>query len=230
MSNLLRLIKYKNYSVKNVKEEALVLVHHLLEQYINAVKEKIDKPLISQPSKEDEKYILDTVVKIHSYLKEKIISADLMDSILEISLKEKQYVQQSMILEPIAFFYDILTTSYTNNLNILKKDDNGNIFWIPELLAFSIINDLKEKGYIFNKFKYINEVDLIKIMNIYNKTSIQIVKEKPISVSFLKANKDTPIRAIQDMSLIMVDKLIDSKYIDNNKSKKTKRKKKNGRG
>ena len=201
MSNLLKLIKHKNYSVKNVKEEAtLVLVHYLLEQYLNAIKEKIDKPLIKQPSKEDEEYILNTVRTMHLYLKEKIIYIDLMDSILEISLKEKKYVEQSIILEPIAYFYNILATTYKNNSNLLKKNDNGDIYWIPELLAFSIINDLKDKGYIFNKFRYINELDLIKIMDIYNKISLQITKEISVDSNFIKSNRNTPIRAIQDMS------------------------------
>ena len=224
MSNLLKLIKIKNYSVKNVKEEAtLVLVRHLLEQYINAIKEKNDKTLIKKISKEDEKYILNTVTSMHLYLKEKIISVNLMDSILEVSLKEKKYMHQSMLLEPIAFFYDILTTTYKNNSNLLKKDTNGNLYWIPELLAFSILIDLKEKGYSFNKFEYINKFDFIKVMDIYNKTSIELAKDMFKELNILKSNKKTPIKAIQDISLIMANKLIDSKYINHNKSKRKKR-------
>jgi len=233
LSNLLKLIKYKNYTVRNVKEEAaLVLVHHLFEQYINEIENKNNKIFIEKLSAENKKYIFNATKEIFSYLDKKIISADIMDNILGLSIKEKKYIQQAALLEPIAYFYDILTTSYKNNLKLLKKDENGDLYWLPELLAFSIVLDLKEKGYNFIKFKFIQEFDFGKIMNIYNKISINYTREIFPNKNLFIAHKCSPIKAIQDISINMTNALYNSKYIDMNKqksNKKSNKRRKNGR-
>lgn len=231
-NNLLELTRIKNCSVKNIKEEAaLVAVHNLLGQYINAIEKGIDKPLISNPDQSDEKYILELTKDIHSYLSEEILSAHIIDNIMLSANKNAAWQRKVSLIEPIAYFYDILTRTYLSKTYILKKDKDGNQFWMPELLAFSIICDLKEENYNFNKFEYIQNLELSKVMDIYNNLSIKISRaSKNEDESFFKLQKNSPIKAIQEISLFMVNKLIDTKYKVPSVSKNMKkRNKKNGR-
>lgn len=229
LSNLLTLIKFKNYNVANVKEEALlVIVHNLLGQYISAIEKGLDKPLIDNRNFDDEKIILNLASDIYKYLDEKIISSDIMDSIFNKSTKDSKYLSQAKLLEPIGYFYDILTRTYMNNSHLLEENEEGKQFWIPELLAFSLIIDMKEYNYNFKKFEYISKLDLHEIMTKYNEISIKLLKENKIN-SFINTQNKSPIKAIQSISLIMVKKLISSKYKTIKSNKTSKGKKKNAR-
>lgn len=230
MNNLLRLMNIRNYTVLNVKEEALlVVVHSLLSDYIDALDKGIDKPLLEERNEENEIYIKKVCLEIIEYLENEkmIIPAKTMDAILEISIKENKFIDKALLLEPIAFFYDVVTKTYLSNTNMLITNENGKQYWIPELLAFSLILDFKDKGYNFTKFEFIKNFDFTKTMQIYYDISNKMDKLKGDSI--IKKRENNPIRAIQDISLIIINKLVSTKYIDKSKSSKKTRKGKNGR-
>ena len=83
------------------------------------------------------------------------------------------------------------------------------IKWIPDLICISIIQEMIEKNYYFNKFTFIDNYNFDEIFSIYNRTNILIKKRD--NISFLSKEK-TIIDNMMDVSSEVVDRLINSKY------------------
>lgn len=232
-NNLVRLAKKKNCTVNNVKEEAvLVIVHNLLEQYINIVEEDDSEKLVkmenlSFSTKEDDEYILNLSKEIHKYLSAAIVPFKAMNAIFDVSLKNNKFIAEAMLLEPIGFFYSVLTTSYIRNTELLKTNNEGKKYWMPECLAFSLLLEMKERGHNFTKFEFIKTQDFSKCRDIYNRISIEFAKNE--KKNLLNGDNDNIVRGIQDIAYNMIEKLLSTKYKSVKAPSKSTKRKKSGR-
>jgi hypothetical protein len=69
--------------------------------------------------------------------------------------KSQKDLIQFKLTEPLSYFYTIGVNTLKSK--IIEQNGTGeNILWIPELIAITLINDLKNEGYYFNKFSFIN--------------------------------------------------------------------------
>ena len=119
-------------------------------------------------------------------------------------------------------YYQYLTSLFSNKIT------KGS-FWIPELLAFSLIHYFKkEYQKSFINHPLIEDFPTEKLLNIYNKNNIEIKKHISKSEDINSWKVKTNLDEMYDLSEFMIKKYLEFNYKINEKrvSKvRTKRKK-----
>lgn len=190
-----------------------MMCHNLIFQYLESENnQKNVKVLDSNNNNEDSiKVIQYKMTELYKYLSTVIISIESINSIMNsVVLTNKESVHKAKLIEPLAYFYNFLAKSFTNKIKTLFAKDEK-IHWIPDLIAVYLIIDMKEKGYDFKKFPFINNYDFSLLLNIYNKTNLELKKTNDIKLTTPIKN-NTIIVKMQNLASTMTDKLINTKY------------------
>lgn len=242
-NNLSRLLQSKNCTLEELKVETiLIMVHNLLQQYLNAEDLELSKPLFNEEENVERKELLLSASKdILEYLEKEIISITRIRELMHnAKLSDKDYLKSTLV-EPYSYYYDVLTKQFQKDFKALLKEKHGESCWMPDVLAFSLIIDIKEKsrigwsansnkfnGYNLNRFKYLDNYDFNEIIEVYNVFSKKINKEngKGLIVPLKEGNLIQKSRAI---SLRMINAIDKTKYKVITPKRQKMRKKKNGK-
>ena len=212
-----------SFNLKKIKVDTLLLIiHALLCDYEKIdIKDKSKKDILPINSYEIE-FINKSVHELKNYLENNIVISDTLLYIFSNKNQSPVFQKISRNLEPMRVYYQYLTSLFSN------KIQKGS-FWIPELLAFSLIHYFK-KEYQKSFFNHtiIENFPTEKLLNIYNKNNIEIKKhiskDEQINSWKVKTNLDE----MYDLSEFMIKKYLEFNYKINEKrvSKvRTKRKK-----
>ena len=155
----------------------------------------------------DRGLVLSTLKELQKDIQENILTIDKVQNIINNQIKNPNNLTQSKLLICLYYFYNLCADAL--KYSILKRNNEDKIKWIPDLICISIIQEMIEKNYYFNKFTFIDNYNFDEIFSIYNRTNILIKKRD--NISFLSKEK-TIIDNMMDVSSEVVDRLINSKY------------------
>ena len=209
-SNLELYLKSKGYTVKDLKAEAtLIFCLNLINEYIKAELTETSKYSNEyNVSYEDRIVIFSSMLELRDYLITVVLSADKLQEILQCK-DTKVDKMKARLIEPQSYFYNVIARKFHSKLNSLFDDENK--YYIPEQLVVYAIIDMKEKGYGFNRFKFVNDYDFTNILEMFS--SVNIALRKTNSIGFRTPIKEqTIISKMQFLSLHITDELIKSKY------------------
>ncbi|RXJ81264.1 hypothetical protein [Arcobacter sp. F2176] len=215
--------KYCNsFNLKKVKVDTLLLiVHMLLSDYekIEIKDNTIKKNLLIDSQVID--FINKSIHELKNYLESNIIVRETLLYILKNKNLSPKFLKLSKNLEPMRVYYQYLTSIFSNKIT------KGS-FWIPELLAFSLIHYFKkEQEKSFFNHTLIQNFPTEKFLNIYNQNNIkikkQLSKEEQVNLWKIKTNLDE----MYDLSEYMIEKYLEFNYkINDKRVSKTRIKKK----
>jgi hypothetical protein len=122
-------------------------------------------------------------------------------------------------IQPMRAYYKFLTSIFSSKL------EKGS-YWIPELLAFSLIyNYKKEFGKSFGSYDFIDNFPVEKILDIYNKNNIAVKKELATKENKSTWEIKTSLDQMYDISESMINKYINYNFKINTKRVSKSRKK-----
>lgn len=224
-NNLLKLLFIKKCTIKELKVEVImVIVFDLLNEFIKEDKNAKELIKLTKQDETDLNYIRTVVLELIEFLKKKITTSKEIELILLNANKSQDLYQKALLVEPLAYFHSVALRTYSSSIEQLCRDKKTNkLFWMPELLAFNLINDLKEQNYYYSKFDYIFNYDLENIFSIFITFSKRINQELHIKAIDKKLNRNL----ISKMNLLsgnIINSLVNSKYKTLNRSSKGKRK------
>tara|TARA_R110002033_G_scaffold414_1_gene4009 strand:- start:8368 stop:9051 length:684 start_codon:yes stop_codon:yes gene_type:complete len=215
--------KYCNsFNLKKIKVDTLLLIiHMLLSDYEKIeIKDNISNKNLLIDDKDIE-FINKSVHDLKNYLESNIIISETLLYIFRNKNLSPTFLKVSKNLEPMRVYYQYLTSIFSNKIT------KGS-FWIPELLAFSLIHYFKkeyEKSFLSHPL--IQNFPTEKFLNIYNKNNIKIKKqlseEDQVNSWKIKTNLDE----MYDLSDYMIEKYLEFNYkINDKRVSKTRIKKK----
>jgi len=201
-----------SFNLKKIKVDTLLLIiHALLCDYEKVdIKDSTKKDILPIDNYEIE-FINKSVHELKSYLEKSIVISPTLLYIFNNKNQSPVFKKISRNMEPMRVYYQYLTSLFSNKI---KKGS----FWIPELLAFSLIHYFK-KEYQKSFFNHaiIEEFPAEKILNIYNKNNIEIKKhiskDQQINSWKVKTNLDE----MYDLSEFMIKKYLEFNYKINDK-------------
>ena len=199
----------KRYTLKDLKCEVILMIcDMLIDNYIKSEDDSNNELLLDNLTLSDRGLILNTLKELQKDIKYNILTIDKLQSIINKKNENKHALIQSIIVNSSYYFYNYCADNLKSSI-LNRTASENKIKWIPDLICFSLIQEMIERNYNFNKFTFINKCDLEKIFSIYNKTNILIKKRD--NISFLSKEK-TIIDNMMDVSTEIVEKLIKSKY------------------
>lgn len=209
-SNLELYLKSKGYTVKDLKAEAtLIFCLNLINEYIKAELTETSKYSNEyNVSYEDRIVIFSSMLELRDYLITVVLSADKLQEILQCK-DTKVDKMKARLIEPQSYFYNVIARKFHSKLNSLFDDENK--YYIPEQLVVYAIIDMKEKGYGFNRFKFVNDYDFTNILEMFSSVNIALRKTNNIGIR-TPIKEQTIISKMQFLSLHITDELIKSKY------------------
>lgn len=225
LNNLQLLCLQKKCTIQDVQAEAILcMTHSLIANYLYA-KDEPDK-LSSDAyllNKEDEDKIYTFMKNLFAYLNQQILTYPRMQEILDDAGKNPHATIKAKLVEPIGFFYNQLTDAMQSRL-VFLYDKDGDLLYIPDMLAIMLILDFKEKAsYSFGKYDFFKDNDLNELAEIYFKHNVKIRKEQNIKLN-ANIQEQTNIKKMSHLSIFMIEELLKSKYSKSTKvSKKKKR-------
>jgi hypothetical protein len=222
-NNLLKLLFIKKCTIKELKVEVImVIVFDLLNEFLKENKNAKELIKLTKQDENDLNYIKTVALELVEFIGQLIISSKQMEFILINAQKSKELNQKALLVEPIAYFHSIAVRRYNSSLTQLCKEDKSNkIFWMPELLAFNLINDLKEKGYSYSKFDYVSNYDFERVFKIYIGFSKRVNQELNLNAIDNKLNRNL-ISKMNMLSSDIINSLVNSKYETNRKKNRRK--------
>jgi hypothetical protein len=188
----------------------LIIVNHLLSDY-----QKMQLP----KDENDTKIILSHIRNLKEYLDNNIITPKTMIYIFQNENKSLLLKKISTNIQPMRAYYKFLTSIFSSKL------EKGS-YWIPELLAFSLIyNYKKEFGKSFGSYDFIDNFPVEKILDIYNKNNIAVKKELATKENKSTWEIKTSLDQMYDISESMINKYINYNFKINTKRVSKSRKK-----
>ncbi|AXH16371.1 hypothetical protein CP985_03225 [Malaciobacter mytili LMG 24559] len=199
---LLLLLKQKQYTFSNLKEEVLLtFCLNLLDCYFNADLHN-EKKLLPDFIDVGQRQIINNHMSIlKEYLEKQVISYQTLENLIK---------NKNRLMEPYGFLYNKLAALFRNHVqNMIKKEEK--FLWIPDMLVIYLISDMKEFNYKFSKFDYIRENSFEDILNIYHKTDsiLKIFENKSNSKDI---EDQTVIKRMSNLSLKIIGKYNTIKY------------------
>lgn len=203
-------LEQKKYTLKDLKCEVVLMICYTLIEHYLLVEENEATPYIDDLyTVSDVELIFETINKLQTLIYDNILTIKKIQILEMKEPKTEKELLQYKLTKPLSYFFNIGVNRLKYKLvELYGKEEN--VLWIPELIAITIINDLKDEGYNFQNFKFLNEIDFESIFNIYNKTNILMKKKK--GDSFISKENKTIIDNMQNISNSMVISLINSKY------------------
>lgn len=199
--------------LKDIKcEVVLIMCKDLVQKYL---KSNDEGKLVNlrEDGKENtltNNIILNEMKRLEELFKDSVLSADNLQIIMSTQHSSSTNKIKARLVEPKAFFYNILSRSFIAKMKELQKNEEK-LSWIPDQLAVFLILDMIEKGYTFKKFSFIQKYDFSTILSIYTKNNIELKKELGVSL-FSPKEKQTIITKMQMLSSHIIEKLVSSKY------------------
>jgi hypothetical protein len=212
-NNLELALMSRNMDLKDLKCEAiLIMCKDLIQEYLKSNKEGklVSLRDESEESKLSNNIILNEMKKLDELLRDSVLSVDNLQIIISAQYFSPSNKMKARLVEPTAFFYNILSRSFIVKIKELQKNEKK-LSWIPDQLAVFLILDMIEKGYTFKKFPFLQNYDFSTLINIYTKNNIELKKELGITL-FSPKESQTIITKMQMLSLYIVEKIISSKY------------------
>jgi hypothetical protein len=167
----------------------------------------------------DTKIILSHIRNLKEYLDNNIITPKTMIYIFQNENKSLLLKKISTNIQPMRAYYKFLTSIFSSKL------EKGS-YWIPELLAFSLIyNYKKEFGKSFGSYDFIDNFPVEKILDIYNKNNIAVKKELATKENKSTWEIKTSLDQMYDISESMINKYINYNFKINTKRVSKSRKK-----
>ena len=199
----------KGYTLKDLKCEVILMIcDMLIDNYIKSEYDCNNELLLDNIALSDRDLVLNTSKELQKDIQYNILTIDKLQSIINAKNENKQALIRSILVNSSYYFYNYCAENLKSSV-LMKTTNENKIKWIPDLICFSLIQEMIERNYHFNKFTFINKCDLEKIFSIYNKTNILIKKRD--NISFLSKEK-TIIDNMMDVAEEIVDKLIKSIY------------------
>jgi len=212
-----------SFNLKKLKVDTLLLIiHSLLCDYEKIdIKDESKKDILPINSYEIE-FINRSVHDLKNYLENNIVVNETFLYIFKNKNQSPLFLKIAKNLEPMRVYYQYLTSLFSNKIT------KGS-FWIPELLAFSLIHYFKkEYQKSFINHPLIEDFPTEKLLNIYNKNNIEIKKHISKTEDINSWKVKTNLDEMYDLSEFMIKKYLEFNYKINEKrvSKvRTKRKK-----
>ena len=203
-------LQQRTQTIKDLKcEVILMFCGMLITEYIKIESTENGEFLIDDYSPfEDKKYILNILKELDSHITKNCFTIERIIEILINQNQNEETLLKANLIEPLYFYYNTCVNAIKST--ILKKNNlNDNIQWMPDLICFTLINDMLENNYTFNKFKFIKNYDFQNILTIYSDADIIIKKRE--GISFL-SKQPTIISEMMNISFEIVNKLINTNY------------------
>lgn len=209
-SNLQLYLMTTRKTLKDLKVEVvLIFCLNLIREYIQSEDNKIDFGYNCYMTNEEQDFIYTKIKELEDYLLKHVYTIERIHEIMNDN-SSKESVFKAIIMEPRSYFYKILVQRFIAKMNLFS--DNGEKYYIPEQLALYLIIDMKEKGYSFKEFNFIEEFDFLSLVEIYNKINIKLRKINNIKIS-TPLNNQTTISKMQHLSLYLTNVLSEAKYV-----------------
>lgn len=209
-NNLQLYLMVSRKTLKDLKVEViLIFCLNLIREYVQSEDNKIDFGYGNYMTKEEEQFIYTKLKDLENFLLNHVYTVEKMYEVIS-DRSSKESLLKAVIMEPRLCFYTILVKKFISKMNLFSN--SGDKYYIPELLALYLIIDMKEKGFSFNRFSYIEEFDFLSLIEIYNKINIKVKKENDIKIN-TPLNNQTTISKMQYLSLYLTNVLIEAKYI-----------------
>ncbi len=187
----------------------LIVVNHLLSDY-----SKMQLP----KGEEDTKVILSHIRSLKEYLDNNIITPDTLFYIFQNENKSLLLKKISTNIQPMRAYYKFITSIFSSKL------EKGS-YWIPELLAFSLIyNYKKEFGKSFGSYTFLDNFPVEKILDIYNKNNIAVKKELALKDNKSTWEIKTSLDQMYDISESMIYKYLNYNFKINKRVSKSRKK------
>ncbi|AXX90390.1 hypothetical protein CKA55_11900 [Arcobacter suis] len=210
-SNLQFYLMTTGKTLKDLKVEViLIFCLKLIREYIQSEDNKIDFGYSCYMTNEEQNLIYTKLKELESSLLKHIFTIEEIYKII-IDKSSKESIIKAIVMEPRLYFYDVIVKRFISKMNLFS--DNGKNYYIPEMLALYLIIDMKEKGYSFKDFRFIEEFDFLNLIEIYNKINLQIKKMNDIKINTPLMNQTT-ISKMQHLSLYLTNVLAEAKYIN----------------
>lgn len=210
-SNLQFYLMTTGKTLKDLKVEViLIFCLKLIREYIQSEDNKIDFGYSCYMTNEEQNLIYTKLKELESSLLKHIFTIEEIYKII-IDKSSKESIIKAIVMEPRLYFYDVIVKRFISKMNLFS--DNGKNYYIPEMLALYLIIDMKEKGYSFKDFRFIEEFDFLNLIEIYNKINLQIKKMNDIKINTPLMNQTT-ISKMQHLSLYLTNVLAKAKYIN----------------
>ncbi len=196
-----------SFNLKKLKVDTLLLiVHNLLCDYEQIDTKEISKKQNLDINENEIKYISKSVKELKEYLENNIIVSDTMLYLFKNQNQSQVFTKLAKNLEPMRAYYKYLTTIFATKIQ-------AGTHWIPELLAFSLIyNFKKEHEKSFPNHHFIDNLQIEKVLNIYNKNNIKIKKLISESDNINSWKIKTNLDEMYDLSEFMIKKYLEFSY------------------
>ncbi|MBU3015608.1 hypothetical protein KO488_12635 [Poseidonibacter lekithochrous] len=199
----------KRFTLKDLKcEVILIMCDMLIDNYLNAEESGESEELIENLSINEKNLIFNNMKSLQKDIQKSILTIDKIQYIINNQQKDKKSLSKAKLIDSSHYFYNLCAEKLKFSI-IAKTNDTESLKWIPDLIVILLIQDMKERGYSFNKFKFIDEYDLDKLFSIYLNTNILLKKKNKIT---LFSKEKTIINIMENVSLDIVEELIKSKY------------------
>lgn len=197
----------RNFTLKDLKcEVILMLIDMLIDNYLHSEDTQSTEQLIDfTPSQKG--LIYQTLKDLQEDIQYNVVVIDKLQNIIDNCNVSQQTLTKARLVDSLSFYYNTAAATLKHSLE--KRTGEEKPKWIPELIALSLTFDMKEKGYPFTKFSFLEKYDLEGLMEIYIKTNSILKKMEGITIS---SKERTIINVMQDVSLEVVNKIIDTKY------------------
>jgi hypothetical protein len=174
-NNLQILLSSKFYTIKELHIEViLIMCHSLIASYLFEENSKDKNDTIDIITPEENKIINSLMEVMFKYLNENIISYPKIQEILNNAERSKENTMKARIVEPYAYFYNILTNAFVSRLNYVTQLDEKQQY-IPDFLVINLLLAAKEKigENYFKKFEFINSLDFNEVLEIYKNVQLK---------------------------------------------------------
>ena len=171
-----------NLTLKDIKAQMLLtLALRFLDDYFLSL-DKNENELFGiyevTPTSKDT--ILEVAATLRTYLEDNILRREILSNIIKNANESHQHLLLAKQYEIHGVFHDYIANSFTK---FIKKGSP----WVPELLAFALINTYKVQNVKpFVKHPFIEEFDFSKVLSIYEDLNIELKKQQQ------KDNYNTP--------------------------------------
>lgn len=189
-------------------EALLVFIRTTLERHFKLL-EKNDLEFPEFGTKEDTEYIYEQLNILNEKLKECVVNASYLQSLIANSGKSKILSTLALKERPMMVYYDSLAKT------IEKQMPNGTK-WIPELLVICLISQwiLEEERSTY-LYPFLDELDYIDLIDRFDKAKRNETDEK----------KDV-IMNMYKLATVLIENLNKASYKSQGSSKKKKKRKK----
>lgn len=199
----------RNYTLKDLKGEIVLMIcDMLLENYLYVEDTANAEELISDFTSDERNTIYNTMKDLKKDIQENILTIEKVQNIMILQNENKDTLTKARLADSTYYFYNTCI-NYLEFLITSTSIDKNKKMWIPDLICLYLIQDMKESGYTFNKFTFLDKYDFDSIFRIYEKINITFKKVGNLSMF---SKEKTRIDIMSNISYEIVTKLINTKY------------------